>query len=172
MAEYKYKFSIVTAVYNVELFVAETIESIIAQDIGFENIQLILVDDGSPDNSGAICDEYAQKYPNNIVVIHKKNGGVSSARNAGLERVQGKYVNFIDSDDKFSKSTLSNIWNFFEKNYEKTDIVGVPLRYFDGKSGNHVLNFKFEKTRVVDLNEDFDYVHLSAASSFIKADVI
>lgn len=172
MAEYKYKFSIVTAVYNVELFVAETIESIIAQDIGFENIQLILVDDGSPDNSGAICDEYAQKYPNNIVVIHKKNGGVSSARNAGLERVQGKYVNFIDSDDKFSKSTLSNIWNFFEKNYEKTDIVGVPLRYFDGKSGNHVLNFKFEKTRVVDLNEDFDYVHLSAASSFIKADLI
>ena len=54
MAEYKYKFSIVTAVYNVELFVAETIESIIAQDIGFENVQLILVDDGSPDNSGAI----------------------------------------------------------------------------------------------------------------------
>ena len=54
---YKYKFSVITAVYKVEEFVAETIESLIAQDIGFENIQLILIDDGSPDNSGAICDE-------------------------------------------------------------------------------------------------------------------
>lgn len=172
MAEYKYKFSIVTAVYNVELFVAETIESLIAQDIGFEDVQLILVDDGSPDNSGAICDEYAEKYPENIVVIHKENGGVSSARNAGLECVQGKYVNFIDSDDKFTPNTLSKVWDFFEENYDKTDIVGVPLRYFDGKTGGHILNFKFAKTRVVDLNKDFDYVHLSAASSFIKADVI
>ena len=81
MANYKYKFSIVTAVYNVEDYVAETIESIIKQDIGFENIQLILVDDGSPDGSGAICDEYAKKYPDNITVVHKENGGVSSARN-------------------------------------------------------------------------------------------
>ncbi len=172
MAQYKYKFSIITAVYNVEDFVSDTIDSLIAQDIGFKNIQLILVDDGSPDNSGAICDEYKNKYPENITVIHKENGGVSSARNAGLELVEGKYVNFIDSDDKFAGNTLSSVWNFFEKHYNETDIVGVPLRYFDGKEGNHVLNFKFEKTRVVDLNKDYDYVHLSAASSFIKADVI
>ena len=99
MAEYKYKFSIVSAVYNVELFVAETIESIIAQDIGFENVQLILVDDGSPDNSGAICDEYAQKYPDNIVVIHKENGGVSSARNVGLDVAKGEYIGVVDGDD-------------------------------------------------------------------------
>lgn len=172
MANYKYKFSIVTAVYNVEDFVAETIDSLIAQDIGFKNIQLILVDDGSPDNSGKICDEYAKKYPDNIIVIHKENGGVSSARNTGLDHVEGKYVNFIDSDDKFTPSTLSSVWKFFESNYDKTDVVGVPLRYFDGKTGNHVLNFKFGKTKIVDLNENFDFVHLSAASSFIKADAI
>ncbi len=172
MADYKYKFSIVSAVYNVEDFVAETIDSLLNQDIGFKNIQLILVEDGSPDNSGAICDEYAKKYPDNIIVIHKENGGVSSARNAGLELVQGKYVNFIDSDDMFTSKTLSSVWNFFEKNYDKTDVVGVPLKYFDGKTGNHILNFKFKKTRIVDLNKDYDYVHLSAASSFIKAEVI
>ena len=169
MADYKYKFSIVTAVYNVEMFVAETIESIIAQDIGFENVQLILVDDGTPDNSGAICDEYAEKYPDNIVVIHKENGGVSSARNMGLERVQGKYVNFIDSDDLFPADTLSTVWNFFENHYDETDLVSVPLIFFDGYKGIHPLNYKFKgPARVVDLREEWSYVQLSLSSSFVK----
>lgn len=173
MAEYKYKFSIVTAVYNVELFVAETIESIIAQDIGFENVQLILVDDGSPDNSGAICDEYAQKYPDNIVVIHKENGGVSSARNAGLERVQGKYVNFIDADDKFTEDTLSKVWSFCEKHYDETDVVAIPLKFFDGYTGSHPLNYKFEgDERVVDLKENYNFIQLSMSSTFVKKEVL
>lgn len=173
MAEYKYKFSIVTAVYNVELFVAETIESIIAQDIGFENIQLILVDDGSPDNSGAICDEYAKKYPDNIFVIHKENGGVSSARNAGLELAEGKYVNFIDSDDYFDSNTFSEIWKFFEANYDKTDAVAIPLMYFEGKSGNHLLNYKFTKeNHIVDLETEPNCIQMHVASVFIKREVL
>ena len=93
----KYKFSIIMAVYNVELFLREAIESIIKQDIGFkENVQLILIDDGSKDCSGKICDEYQKKYPWNIVVIHKQNNGVSSARNMGLEYVEGEYVNCLE----------------------------------------------------------------------------
>ena len=173
MADYKYKFSIVTAVYNVELYVAETIESIIAQDIGFENIQLILVDDGTPDNSGAICDEYAKKYPDNIVVVHKENGGVSSARNAGLELAEGKYVNFIDSDDYFDSNTFSEIWNFFEANYDKVDAVAIPLMYFEGKSGNHLLNYKFTKeNRVVDLEKEPDCIQMHVASVFIKREAL
>ena len=72
MAEYKYKFSIVTAVYNVELFVAETIESIIAQDIGFENIQLILVNDGSIDKSEEICLKYKKTYKQNTFTSKAK----------------------------------------------------------------------------------------------------
>ncbi len=83
--EYKYKVSIVTAVYNVADYLTEMIESIIAQNIGFEYVQLILVDDGSQDSSGEICDQYAAQYPDNIVAIHKENGGVSSARNEGLK---------------------------------------------------------------------------------------
>lgn len=83
------------AVYNVEQFLAEAIESVLKQDIGFEeNVQLILVNDGSKDSSGKICDFYQAKYPNNIVVVHKENGGVSSARNEGLKYVEGKYINF------------------------------------------------------------------------------
>ena len=169
MADYKYKFSIVTAVYNVELFVAETIESIINQDIGFENIQLILVDDGTPDNSGKICDEYAEKYPDNIVVIHKENGGVSSARNAGIEAAEGKYINFIDSDDYFDPNTFSEVWRFFEENYDRTDAVAIPLMYFEGKNGNHLLNYKFTKeNRIVDLEKEPDCIQMHVASVFIK----
>ena len=78
---YPFKFSIVVAVYNVEKYLAEAIESILCQDIGFkESVQLILVDDGSPDTSGQICDKYQANYPSNIKVIHKENGGVSSAQ--------------------------------------------------------------------------------------------
>ena len=169
---YKYKFSIISAVYKVEEFVAETIESLISQTIGFKNIQLILVDDGSPDGSGAICDKYAAKY-DNILVIHKENGGVSSARNAGLEKVEGKYVNFIDSDDLLTPSTLKKVWEFFEAHEDETDVVSIPLFFFDGRTGNHHLNFKFEQgTRVIDLLEDWFNPQLSMSSSFIKASAL
>ncbi|MDD6478970.1 MAG: glycosyltransferase, partial [Oscillospiraceae bacterium] len=172
MVQYKYKFSVVTAVYKVEDYVAETIESLIAQDIGFENIQLILVDDGTPDKSGEICDRYAEKYPN-ITVIHTENGGVSSARNVGLEKVEGKYVNFLDADDKLSADTLKNVWNFFEKHYDETDVVTIPLIFFDGYTGIHPLNYKFEgDSRVVDLNVNWDYIQLSTSSTFIKKDIL
>ena len=69
---YKYKLSVIMAVYNVEVYIDEAIDSIIKQEIGFENIQLVLIDDGSPDNSPSICDEYVKKYPNNVVVLHKR----------------------------------------------------------------------------------------------------
>ena len=169
MNSYKYKFSIITAVYKVEQFLAEAIESIIAQDIGFGNVQLILIDDGSPDDSGKICDEFAAKYPENIVVVHKENGGVSSARNMGIELAEGKYINFFDSDDKLTPNTLSLVWKFFEKHSTKTDIVTIPLKFFDGMVGEHPLNYKFKgRSRVVDLNEEWSFIQLSMSSAFFK----
>ena len=89
--EYKYKFSVVIPIYNVEKYLEETIESIINQSIGFEeNIQIILVNDGSPDNSEEICLKYKEMYPDNILYKKKENGGVSSARNTGLKKVSGE----------------------------------------------------------------------------------
>ena len=88
---YAYKFSIVIAVYNVEPFLKEAIDSIIKQDIGFiDNVQIILIDDGSNDNSASICDSYHKQYPQNIIVRHKKNAGVSAARNDGLKYIEGE----------------------------------------------------------------------------------
>lgn len=171
---YKFMFSVVMAVYNVEQFLSEAIDSVIEQDIGFEkNIQLILVDDGSTDHSGKICDEYKAKYTKNIIVVHKENGGVSSARNEGLQYVEGKYVNFLDSDDKLSQETMKNVGAFFEQHYDDVDVVAIPIYFFDGAQGNHILNYKFKKgSRVIYLQNEYDCIQLSLSSAFIKAEYI
>ncbi|MBQ3194486.1 MAG: glycosyltransferase [Oscillospiraceae bacterium] len=88
--------SVIVPVYNVERYLARCVDSILAQT--YENLQIILVDDGATDASGNICDEYAAK-DSRITVIHKKNGGLSSARNAGIEAARGEYLAFVDSDD-------------------------------------------------------------------------
>lgn len=92
----KFKISIIVPIYKVEKYLNRCIDSILNQS--YKNIEVILVDDGSPDNCGKICDEYLLK-DNRIRVIHKENGGLSSARNSGLDIATGDYIGFVDSDD-------------------------------------------------------------------------
>jgi glycosyltransferase involved in cell wall biosynthesis len=87
--------SVIVPVYNVEQYLCKCLDSILNQI--FTDFELLLIDDGSPDKSGQICDEYAHK-DSRIRVFHKENGGVSSARNLGLDNANGKWVTFIDSD--------------------------------------------------------------------------
>ncbi|EME8139564.1 glycosyltransferase, partial [Enterococcus faecium] len=94
------EISIIVPIYNVEQYLRKCVDSILAQT--FTDFEVILVDDGSPDNSGAICDEYA-KLDSRVRVIHKENGGLSDARNAGIEIAKGKYLGFVDSDDFIDK---------------------------------------------------------------------
>ncbi len=101
------KISVIIPVYNVEKYLAECVDSVIGQT--HANLEIILVDDGSTDASGALCDEYAKK-DERIKVIHKSNGGPSSARNAGLENISGKYFAFIDGDDKVSENYLEVLY--------------------------------------------------------------
>lgn len=89
--------SIIVPIYNVEPYLRACLDSILNQT--FKDYELILIDDGSPDGSGAICDEYAA-VDSRIIVIHQKNGGLSSARNSGLDRARGAYITFVDSDDQ------------------------------------------------------------------------
>ena len=163
-----FRFSIVTAVYNAESFLRETLDSILAQDIGFEeHVQLILVDDGSPDGSGAVCDEYHALYPGNIAVIHQENGGVAAARNAGLTLAAGRYINFLDSDDKLSPETLSLVYDFFVQHEEETDVVSIPMYFFDAQRGPHWQNFKFAGgSRVVDLTQECAVPLMTTSASF------
>lgn len=100
------KVSIIVPVYNVESFLNECVQSIFAQT--YKNIEIVLVDDGATDNSGKMCDEYSLK-DDRIVVIHKENGGLSSARNAGIEKATGDYLIFVDSDDVISPSMVETM---------------------------------------------------------------
>ncbi len=101
------KVSVIVPCYNVEKYVAQCIESLVSQTL--KDIEIILVDDGSPDNSGKICDKYKVR-DGRIKVIHKKNGGVSAARNDGLKEASGEYVIFVDSDDYVPQNALKVLY--------------------------------------------------------------
>ena len=173
MTDFKYLFTIISAVYNAEKYIDELMQSLIDQTIGFENIQVILVNDGSKDDSLSVCKKYEELYPENVKVIDKENGGVSSARNAGLEYIEGKYLNFIDSDDKFSIDTLEKVYKFFEKYQEQTDVVNIPFEYFDGATGgqNHIQNKKFAYgSRLVNLENEYKVSIMNVTFSFMKSE--
>lgn len=168
--EYPYVFSVIMPVYNVAAFLDEALDSIVKQTIGFDKIQVILVDDGSTDKSGDICERFKHRYPEQTTVIHKKNGGQASARNMALPCVQGQYIAMPDPDDKLKTDVLKKIARFFDQ-YRDVDVCAIPIELFGNASGAHVLNYKFEKgTRVVDLlaHENMDCIQLSAASSFFR----
>lgn len=110
--------SVIIPVYNVEKYLQECLNSVIAQT--YKNIEIIVIDDGSTDNSGKICDEYAKK-DNRIKVIHKANGGLSDARNFGIDISKGKYVYFVDSDDYIDIDTIESMYKI-AKDYS-ADIV-------------------------------------------------
>ena len=166
----QYQFSIVVAVYNSEEYIEETIESVLNQDFDFSKIQLILVDDGSTDKSFDLCKSYAIRYPENIILIHKENGGVSSARNVGTYFAEGKYINFLDSDDKFGKNVCSEVYKFFEVNQKRVDVVTIKVEIFGDKTGESWYNKKFEKgNRVINLfNEPAIYLNSTNSTFFHK----
>lgn len=170
----KFLFSVIIAAYNSDLYLKKAVDSIINQSLGFEkNIQIIIVNDGSTDNTEEICLKYRVKYPQNIKYISTKSSfGPAHARNQGLKEVQGKYVNFLDSDDFITPNTFKDVYHFFEGHYNEIDMVSIPIYYFGAKKGNHPLNFKFKRTRVVDLIKQPDFIQLSAPSSFFKAEAI
>lgn len=164
----QFEFSVVMAIYNVEKYLNEAIDSVINQTIGFEdNIEIILVNDGSPDNSEKICKEYVKKYPNNIKYIKKRNGGVSSARNRGLKEATGKIINFLDSDDYFSENAFKKVLDFYKKN-KKTDVVAINLINFEKSSGSWVNGEFFKKTRTIDMTKEYNFMQCQVGASFIK----
>ena len=121
--------SIIVPVYKVEKYLRKCVDSILAQT--FRDFELILVDDGSPDNCGAICDEYATK-DDRVKVLHKENGGLSDARNKGLSVATGEYVGFVDSDDYIENDMYETLVNNIKKYDADVSICG----FYNCFSGN------------------------------------
>jgi len=123
------EISVIVPVYKVENYIRKCVNSILSQT--FTDFELWLVDDGSPDCCGAICDEYAQNDAR-VKVIHKKNGGLSDARNAALDVMNGKYVFFVDSDDWISPDTLEIMYSALERTGAKVATGNIVSIYEDG----------------------------------------
>lgn len=133
--------SVIVPVYNVETYLERCITSIVKQS--FKDLEILLIDDGSTDNSGLICDKWAEK-DKRIHVIHKKNGGLSEARNTGLDIYKGEYVCFVDSDDYLEIDILEELMCALEKN--KADIAVCNFIYeYEERMKHHYEEFRIEE---------------------------
>ena len=143
------KVSVIVPIYNVENYIDKCIESLVNQT--YKNIEIILVDDGSSDNSPALCDEWSKK-DGRIIVIHKTNGGVSSARNAGIDNATGDYIQFLDGDDYLNADTIEYSVKTAEEN--DADIVSFGMQMVsDGKIVNSWTNEN--GSYVIDAENDY-----------------
>ena len=150
-------FSVIIAIYNTARYLDDSIGSILNQTLGFENIQLILVNDGSTDNSEEICLKYQKLYEENLIYKKIKHRGVSKARNEGMKLAKGKYINFLDSDDKWDYQAFTLVLNFFE-NHKTVDYVAGRIKFFEAKNNYDSLDYKFYKTRIVNLTKDYNCI--------------
>lgn len=137
------KISVIVPVYNVEKYLSRCIDSILEQT--FKDFELLLIDDGSKDSSGKICDEYAKK-DKHIRVFHKENGGVSSARNLGLNLAVGEWVSFVDADDKIDEKYLYELYensfnvDFVICGYRQIGIINKTVIYNEAIFNMHSYN--------------------------------
>lgn len=160
--------SIIVPIYNVELYIRECVKSLITQT--YENIEIILVDDGSPDRCGDIIDEFAQS-DSRITVIHKVNSGVSAARNDGLELANGKYVMFVDGDDFVEPDYVSY---FVELIDESNCGIGVGKNAFYHEGQQQIEKDSFDKIAASDIIEGIYLNHYNVAvwNKIYRRDVI
>jgi len=148
--------TVVIPIFNVEKYLNKCIDSVLSQT--YSNIEIILVNDGSTDNSGMMCDEYKNK-DSRIKVIHKKNGGLSEARNFGIEVSSGKYITFIDSDDYVEKDYIEYLYYLIQKYNTKISICAYSVLMENGKIidyGENYLEKRLSKIETLEkmLNEE------------------
>ncbi|MFL5731544.1 MAG: glycosyltransferase family 2 protein, partial [Cytophagaceae bacterium] len=173
------KYTVISAVYNVSQYLEEYFNSLVKQRLDFRrNIQVILVDDGSTDESAEIIRRWQKKYPENIKYLKKKNGGQASARNFGIDFIETEWVTFIDPDDFLDQSYFFEVDQFFVKNAKK-DLQLVSCNfifYFEDKKqfkDTHPLKYRFSKgNQIVPLSDAGKNIQLSVNSAFFRRSII
>lgn len=154
MADFKYLVSVVIPVYNVEKYIDLCMQSLLNQTIEFNKMQILLINDGSTDSSEELCRVYAEKY-DNVFLYTKVNEGASQARNFALDRAEGKYIFYLDSDDTVKPETIESVCSFFDSVYDEVDLVTYRIiQYYNGKPT--IVHYRYMtllKTGVYDLND-------------------
>jgi glycosyltransferase involved in cell wall biosynthesis len=170
-------FSIIVAAYNTEKYIRECLESILGQT--FYNYEVIIVDDGSTDGTGMICEEYAIRY-DKIKVIHQENRGLLKARKTGLEAALGSYIIFVDSDDYISKSMLKEVYEIISKNKDIDMMLFGMKRFYDDEAiiercdYNDIKKYHYticEKDNLLDIMIDSTELN-NIVTKVIKKDII
>lgn len=128
--------SVIVPVYNVEKYVGTCVDSILAQT--YTKLEVLLVDDGSTDSSGVLCDEYARKDMR-VRVIHKENGGLSDARNTGMKTAQGTYFAFVDSDDSIAEDYIAYLYGMIEKHHAQIAVCGYQKVYHSNENRKNII---------------------------------
>lgn len=140
------KISVIVPVYNAEEYLRLCVDSILAQT--FTDFELLLIDDGSKDNSGVICDQYAAK-DSRVRVFHKENGGVSSARNLGLENAKGDWIIFIDSDDWIADEMFKDIYEKAVSGNADLVYCDLLMQFDDHSEVLHIAEYDTDKTKML-----------------------
>lgn len=124
---FSYRVSVIVPVFNKESFLARSVGSLLNQTIPSQELEILLIDDGSDDASPQLCDQFAQDF-DNVFAIHKENGGLSDARNCGIRHAYGKYIMYLDADDFLQEDTIEVVTDFFEDHYNEVDLVTYPCK--------------------------------------------
>lgn len=162
--------SVIIPFYNVEPYIRRCLDTVVTQT--FKDFEIICVDDGSTDNSGAIANEYAKKYPKLFKkVIHKKNGGSSSARNMAMRYVKSKYTMFVDADDFVAQNMIEGMYNFAESHNSDVAICDM-LKGEKGKKEIRVIRYKYLKNKYKDSTFNAENVDAYAVRSIFVGPVI
>ena len=171
-------YSVVIAAYNVAPYLERCLQSLLAQNLSKSRpIEVIVVDDGSTDETGSLADRFAREFPTRIKVLHQANAGAAAARNLGLESATGDWVSFVDGDDFVAKDYFAVVDEFLSSTDDDPWLVCGNVSYFYERSGNiidaHPLRFRFQQGPcTVDVFRAPKFLHLAAAQSFFKRELI
>lgn len=163
------KLTVVVPVFNTELYLEESLSCIENQSFGLENMEVILINDGSTDSSAEICHCFLEKHKETVRYVElAENQGVSHAKNIALDMASGMYITFWDSDDLWSQNAMEKAVSFLEKHEDEIDMVSCNIKYFDNDTGEHVLNFEIENDTIIDIQQDYQKIRTSGSACVMR----
>lgn len=164
--------SVIIPVFNTEQYVADTLLSLERQTIGFDRIQVLIIDDGSTDSSLEICRQFADTHPDNVTLISKENSGVADSRNVGLSLSKGRLVTFLDSDDQWSDNAFETAVDFFDHNDSSLEVLVADMNLIGKEGGKHTLSYRFKgEDHTIDVQVEPCSIQ-STINCFIKREAV